>query len=355
MQVLTSQLIQFQSTHDRPQQIQACFKFLVKKLKQAGLEVATYSSNDKPSLVAARKARKHYRYLLNGHLDVVPANYKQAFAPQVKAGRLYGRGASDMKAVVAAMTKLLMESALQEVDMALMLTSDEEVGGFNGVKYLLQEKEYSCDCVIIPDGGDNWQLVVAEKGLIHFKVTASGQAAHGSQPWLGENAITRLVRFYQKIKSQLPLTTAQNRWRPTVNLGKIQGGTATNMVPAQAEMYLDFRFPNQETQQQYLQFMQKHCQDDPNVSYEIIAQGEALVNDASNSYLQRISRVAQKQGFKLPLQKVHGASDARFFAAQDIPVIMFKPKCSQPHIDNEWIDLQSLDKFYQVLKQFLLS
>ena len=63
----------------------------------------------------------------------------------------------------------------------------------------------------------------------------------------------------------------------------------------------------------------------------------------------------KKHNINLKIDKDHGASDGRFFSAKNIPVVMFKPICSQPHIDNEWIELKSLEKFYQILKGFLID
>lgn len=353
MKKLLEKLISFQSTKNHPQEIKKCFEFAVNWLKKTGLKVKTYSSNKKPSLVATHKFKKHYQYILNGHLDVVPANYKNAFKPIIKGNRLYGRGASDMKGVVAAMMELIKDKDLRTKDVALMLTSDEEIGGFNGVNYLLNKKGYSCDCVIVPDGGKNWELVLAEKGVIHIKLEAKGKAAHGSRPWLGENAIEKLIQVYQEIKKKVPETTSKNRWLPTVNLGKLIGGDATNKVPSYAEMYLDFRYPKKNHRKKILNLIDKTSKKVKGISYQIQVEGGIMTTSKNNQYIKKILKVAKKQKINLKITKAYGASDGRFFSAQGIPVIMFKPICSQAHIDKEWVDLKSLKRFYHLLKSFL--
>jgi len=80
-----------------------------------------------------------------------------------------------------------------------------------------------------------------------------------------------------------------------------------------------------------------------------------MVTPPDNQYIQKILRVAKNINLNLKVTNEHGASDGRYFSAKGIPVIMFKPICSATHIDNEWIDLQSLEKFSQLLKSFLLS
>jgi len=355
MKNLLKNLIRFRSDKNHPEEIRNCFNFVVENLKEKRLKVKKYFSNDTPSLVAARRFKKHYQYILNGHLDVVPANYLNAFNPEIKRTRLYGRGAGDMKGTVAAMIELMKDPQLQKVDMALMLTSDEEVGGFNGVKYLLEKHKYSCDCAIIPDGGENFSLILAEKGVLHIKFEAKGKAAHGARPWLGDNALDKLIRIYQNIKNSLPKVTPPDNWQPTVNLGVLKGGDATNKVPDQAVMQLDFRFPDTEDEGKILDLIEYETKKEKKVKWEILARGYPLINNPKNLYLKKIQQVAKKEKIRLKIKKEHGASDGRFFSERKIPVIMFKPVCSGSHIKNEWIDLESLAKFYRLLKSFLLS
>ena len=83
--------------------------------------------------------------------------------------------------------------------------------------------------------------------------------------------------------------------------------------------------------------------------------GDTLITQKNNKYIKKLLKVAKKHKINIKINKDHGASDGRFFSAKSIPVVVFKPICSQPHIDNEWIDLKSLDKFYRILKDFLLD
>lgn len=352
---LLRDLITFESDKDHSEEIKKCFNFAVGYLKKAGLKVKTYSSNGRPSLIAARKLKKHYQFILNGHLDVVPASYPNAFNPLTKRDKFYGRGAGDMKGTVAVMIKLFEEPKLKNVDMALVLTTDEEIGGENGVKYLLEKESLSCDCAIVPDGGENFILILAEKGVLHIKVEAKGIAAHGSRPWLGDNAINKLIRIYENICRSFPKLTAPDYWQPTVNLGVLKGGDATNKVPNYAFMQLDFRFPDIEDEKAIINYINKEVAREKDTKYEITSRGFPLINDSKNPFFQKIINCAKKEGINLDLKKEHGASDGRFFSERKIPVIMFKPVCGGSHIDNEWIDFKSLEKFYQLLKTFLLS
>lgn len=357
MQKLISQLISFQSDKNHPEEIKKCFDFVVRDLEKSGLKVKIYQKNGQWSLIAAKTLKKHYRFILNGHLDVVPAAYKDAFKPTVKGNRLYGRGASDMKGPNVALIQLIKDLAKNQpqADVALMLTTDEEIGGLNGVGYLIEEKGYSCDCVIIPDGGNNFELLLGEKGVLHVKIKAKGKATHGSRVWEGDNALDKLIRVYQKIRKKMPLVSKNDHWKLTLNLGILKGGEATNIVCDSALMQLDFRFPQKKQYKSLIQLIKTEITKEKNVSWEIIAEGPPLINKPNNQYFKKIQTIAQKHGQKLKLAKEPGASDGRFFSEKGIPVIMFKPICSYAHVDNEWIDLKSLDLFSQILRDFLLS
>lgn len=355
MQTLLKKLITFNTDKDHPQEQKGCVEFVVSDLKKAGLKVKTYTSNGKTSIIAGRTFKKHYQYFLNGHLDVVPATYPKAFEPKVKGNKLYGRGASDMKGPTVALIDAMKDPELKNIDMALMLNFDEEVGGFDGAKYLINNQGYSCDCVIVPDGGDNFELVLAEKGVLHVKLTALGKAAHGSQPWVGDNALEKLIAIFTEIKSKLKPTTLKNRWLPTVNLGKISGGDAPNKVPAQAEMLLDFRYPKKEHKEKILGLIKQALKKQKRVSLQILSEGAPVDNSPKNKYVQKMLKVAKLNKIKMKIAKCHGASDGRFFSEKGMPVIMFKPVCSPAHVDNEWLDLKSLDKFFELLKSFLLN
>jgi succinyl-diaminopimelate desuccinylase len=357
MKKLAFHLISFQSDKNHPEEIKRCLKFVATELKKAGLKVKAFDRKNNPSLIAAPKLKKHYQFILNGHLDVVPASYKNAFKATIKGNRLYGRGAADMKGPVAAMITLAQNLIKNhpQIDFALMITTDEETGGFDGVDYLVNKKGYVCNCAIVPDGGPNFELVLGEKGVLFIKIETRGKTAHGSQPWLGENALDKLINIYTNIKKKMPQVTKKDNWQPTVNLGVMSGGDATNKVCHEASAQIDFRYPQIAQRAKILKLVKKEVKKEKGANFKILVEGAPLANDVQNSYFKKIQEVAKKRGQKLKIKKEHGASDGRFFSAKGIPVLIFKPVCSPSHIDNEWIDLKSSEIFYQILKDFLLS
>jgi succinyl-diaminopimelate desuccinylase len=353
MKPILAKLIGFQTDQYHPRELKNCADYVKALLKKSGLPSKMYFSQGKYSLITAKKLKKHYQYILCGHLDVVPADYPKAFTPVIKGDRLYGRGAADMKGVDAAMIKLMLSSGLKYADAALMLTTDEEIGGFNGVRFLIEKQGIRCDCAIVPDGGKNFELVLAEKGVLHVKLTAKGKSAHGSRPWVGDNAIEKLISAFQFIKTNMPETDFNNLWKPSVNLGKLAGGDAANKVPGRAEMYLDFRFPENKDRTIIKKLLNKAVKKHQGLAWKPMVEGDILKTSPKNKYVKKMLKTAEALGIKMEFDKCHGASDGRYFSAHNIPVLMFAPKASAAHIDNEWVDLKSLNKFYMLLKNFL--
>lgn len=356
LESLLKELVSFRSDSNHPDEIQKCFDFAKQYLEDSGLTVRTYLSNNIPSLIAAKKIKKHYQYILNGHLDVVPADYPDAFKVVKKGTRVYARGTADMKGTAAVLMKLMHDLNQDDVDVALMLTFDEEIGGRDGVEYLLNKHNYSCDCVIVPDGGNNFHLTLFQKGLLHVNLQAQGKSAHGSRPWLGDNAIEKLFQAYAVIQKAFPLKRDdKENWQTTVNVGQLAGGSAANMVAAKAEMNLDFRYINDRDRNKIIATLDTIVKKIKGLSYKIVLEGNQMAVSLQNNYVKKIINIASKQGVEIIPEKSHTASDARFFSAKEIPVIMINPICSKGHINDEWIDIKSLEKYYNILREFLIS
>ena len=184
------------------------------------------------------------RVVLHGHLDVVPGHPEQ-FSPTRSAGRLVGRGAYDMKGALAAMMLVTADLArgLEGLTLELLIVPDEERGdpGANCTEMLVSEG-MRADFVICGEPTD-LQVGVQAKGVLMMRAEVAGTAAHGSTPWLGDNAVLRAVDLFRRIETlpfageSTPLFT-----RPSINLGRITGGDAVNKVPDRCRMDIDVRY-----------------------------------------------------------------------------------------------------------------
>lgn len=160
--------------------------------------------------------------LLLSHLDVVAANPEEwsvePFAGTIKDGYVYGRGAYDMKGMIAIEVftlKLLKKNNVPlQGDVVLAATPDEEKGGEEGAGYLLRnhKEKFWCPYVLNEGGGlavpqkkgNVYPIQTAEKGILWFKIKAKGIPGHGSTPNLADNAILRINKVIERVASYQP-------------------------------------------------------------------------------------------------------------------------------------------------------
>lgn len=351
---VTKRLVRFKSTNDNKEQLQKISDFCAAFLKDCNLRIKNYKRNGYPSLVVSDRPTRTFDILMAAHLDVVSGKDKE-FIPRIEQNRLYGRGAWDMKGQVAVLLLLLPRVIKLRPDLkiGLMLTCDEEIGGFDGVGYLLNKEKYRSRLAVVPDGGWERKLIIAQKGVLQFKLTALGKGAHSSRPWLGENAIDKLFLAYKKLKKIFPNPIDEDDWRPSVNLSKISGGQAYNGVPDKAEAIFDFRYTEDKSAQEWEKDIKKTIKG-LRVSYKRLVLGDNFFIDKKNDYIQQF-KIITKKIFKnkLEFSRETGSSDARFFSAFDIPVIITRPKGGNAHGNKEWVDIGSLVKFYNILENFI--
>lgn len=348
-------LVRIRSTADRPEELQRAVDYVARVL--ADLPTHRYESQGKPSVVFDLSGSRNPEVLFVGHLDVVPAEDHQ-FEPRRKDDRLYARGALDMKgpdAVLLTLFESLMRQG-KHPPVALMFTTDEEVGGVNGVGYLVNQENWRARFAIIPDGGENFTIITEGKGVLHAVFTAQGKATHGSTPWSGENALEKLVRIYQILQSRRPQEPCgdPHHWHETLTLGALHGGDAPNRVPDHAEMKLDFRFPAPKTSQELVAEINTVVQQFPGVDWHPLSTGEPFYTSPEDPYLRRFHRVAEEVLHRpVAFGKEHGATDGRFLAEKGIPCIILYPVGGGIHGPDEWVDLSSLVLLYQIFERFL--
>ncbi len=352
---LTKELIRFRSVHRKPHEIKRCADFVQNYLKNAGIRCQVFDYNNIPS-IAVIPQTGYVPVMLMSHLDVV-AGHDELFNPFEKNGKLYGRGSIDDKYAVALSLVLLKEhlqelgkqgKSQDELPFGVLITEDEETGGFNGAKEAL--KNIRTDFCIALDGGGLNTIVVKQKGIVKLKLISKGKAAHGSRPWLGENAIEKLINDYAKIKKMFNQSDP-NHWHRTVNLGIIHSGKpdtkeeSFNQVPDYAEAVLDIRYTENDDIDSLIEKMQKELSSEVRTEYI-----EPLFFGGESPYLAKLLDISKntRLGF------AHGASDARFLSEYGIEGIVWGADGDlSSHSDDEHVNIESVYELYQILNEFM--
>jgi len=346
---LTQSLIRFKSTQSRPEEIRACVAFMEELLTRHGVGFRRFEQNGVPTLLVLRPDGTA-PVLLMSHIDVVDAP-DELFEPRVENGRLYGRGSIDDKYAAALSLALAIEHLARlkaagrtqaEMPVGVLISGDEEVGGHDGARAALGQLK--ADFAIALDGGNLRKIVTKEKGILRLKLIARGRTAHGARPWLGENAIEKLIADVARLKAHFEVT-APGHWHRTLNFSRIQAGKAMNQVPDYAEAFFDVRWTENDDMDAVVAAIRKDIQGE----LEVFSR-EPLFQAGDSPLLQRLAQVAGNP----ELGCEHGASDARFLSEHGIPGVVWGPDGdNSAHAPDEHINLDSLHRLQRHLDEFL--
>lgn len=323
-------------------------KTIVKRHKFDKAEILILSNVD--------TLRPDYCYMV--HMDVVSAP-DVFFRMTKEEDILTGRGVCDMKFSIPMGIDLLNEIIEKDVKktFSVVITTDEENGGFGGAKNLVEKIGYQPLVLIVPDGGDNVNFVSKAKGVCQLKLTMKGVPAHASRPWMGESAIEKMVKVLNKLLEKYGETSKKETWETTMNLGMINGGISTNQVCAEATLNLDFRYPESDSIENIKNFVTSVAMDiDPGCFVEQLSYGlPTSVDEKSPEVVRFLEAMESSMGMTIKISHTYGASDARWFASLGVPVMMIKPMGGEIHSDKEWISLSSCMKFYEGLYKYLVT
>lgn len=316
-------------------------------------DVKMHVFDDVRSLTASTRGTKRPKVLLQAHIDVVPAPATMQKL-RVKGDQLKGRGVFDMLFAAACFLAFVeaQSDQLADLDLGLMLTGDEELGGFAGVGALI-EAGYGCEVCILPDAGNGFgDLNVAAKGVFSFDLRVKGKAHHGARPWEGDGAANKLVLLLHEILKIFDDSTRENS---TLTITRLAGGDADNKGPSETVAHLDIRYRDNKDYQHIRKHVTRLAKQYGAV-LERIDFADDYQLDIENTYVKDFLKLyEQHTGAPITHEKAHGSSDARFFSAKGMPVIMLRPEGSGAHGDEETLSLSSLMKFYDLIEEYILK
>jgi succinyl-diaminopimelate desuccinylase len=332
--------------------MQAAAGFVKGWLEARDVEVTGTQYNGRPLLTATVGPEGGPTVVLHGHLDVVPGREEQ-FEPRIDGDRLYGRGAYDMKGGLASMMCALHDLVGQErVRVRFCCVADEESEETDerATDHLV-ESGFLGDFAITGEPTD-LHIGIQAKGVLALRIEVAGRAAHGSTPWVGDNAVLKAIDAFRQIES-LPFTRESSELfdRPSINLGRIVGGDAMNKVPDLCVIDVDIRYlPGQEPEA-----IQAAIEDFPDVHVIKVFHRQPAIVARDDPYVralgEAISRVAEPTSERLGVGR-DGASDAISFLEAGIPAVECGPHGDGHHGPEEWVSIRSLGQYRAALVEF---
>jgi acetylornithine deacetylase len=293
------------------------------------------------------------------------------FAGEVRDGRLYGRGACDVKggmaAMIAAVARLAKERPPGMPTIVLACTVNEECG-FSGARALVELCRGQAGSLLPrrPDAAvvaepTELDVVVAHKGVVRWRCYARGRAAHSAHPEQGENAIYKMGRALtglQQYQNEIVGTLRVHPLcgRPTLSVGTIEGGVGVNVVPDHCVIQIDRRLLPGESPEIAIRHVAEYLKQQTGLALEHdppFMQGLPLSDEQNGPLAERLSAVVAEVTGQCRRTAVAYATDAAFFAAAGIPTVVCGPgSIRQAHTVDEWISLEQLELATEIYYRF---
>jgi len=362
---LLSRLVGFDTTSHKSNL--SLVRFVEDYLAQHGIASQLVPSADgaKASLYATIGPAAVPGVALSGHTDVVPVEGQSwtsdPFVLTERDGRLYGRGSADMKGflacVLAAVPDLLRRQLAVPIHIAF--SYDEEVGCI-GVRPLIAElgRRFVRPRLVIVGEPTSMGVVDSHKGPVRWHIDIKGRAAHSSMAPLGVNAISvagKLIAELARIEDELKAAPRDDRFDPpyaTLQITRIDGGTATNIVPVSCQLDLDVRaLPGVDVaaiDRRLHAFAHDACLPEmrrvaPEAGIDIAITNEVppfAAGDASEAVALALHLAGQNE-----THAVSYATEAGLFQAAGSPAVVIGPgDIAQAHAADEWIAKDQLEK-----------
>lgn len=317
--------------------------FLERELAAFGLKPRRIDVEERRFNLLCRIGNGPVRVCLNAHIDTVPPSGGSLPQSRIDGDILYGLGACDDKASIAAIVTAGLEIASRqdEIDIGvdILISVDEEYNA-RGVESAIRQG-YKCDYAIVgePTGLD---LVRVHNGLLWIELATSGVAAHGSSPWVGANAIDRMMEVVRDLRDCIsgfpphPITGPMS-----LNLGTINGGDLPNRVPENCKAVVDIRLVPPVTLDDARNAITPALESREWLGYSYGKSRECLSTAEDSPLVAALTGAAEDIGVMSKIIGMRGWTEAEAFATLlGIDAVVCGPgSMAQAHSSNEFVKI----------------
>jgi len=303
--------------------------------------------------------------VLSGHLDTVPLGEKpwktDPFSGISQGDKIFGRGSSDMKSGVAAMTVAAIEAttgSAPEGGIRLLFTAGEELG-CQGVRQLVNTYRElgKASAIIVGEPTANIPAI-GHKGALYLNAVAKGKTAHSSMPELGDNAIYKAAKSISRIEAfRFKAEKDPLLGFPTINVGKMLGGLNINSVPDHAEFTMDIRSTTKIQHQSILQSLMVELGDD--ITLETLVDLHPVSTPESDPFVQlvydvcRVDRKSKNWPKSLPYVTDGSVLQPHYGG---VPTIILGPgEPGMAHQTDEYCFIKNIIQSVSIYKNIILN
>lgn len=311
------------------------------------------------NVVAKYKAPRSSRTILfDVHQDTVPADGMTIppFDPAIREGRLYGRGACDIKGGMAAMmtafARLVRERPADSASVILACTVDEEFTHIGSSK--LAEQVQGVDVAVVAEP-TKLDIVDRHKGAVRWKIRTRGVACHSSTPNLGENAIYRMAKVVEALADHATVLAKSAPdpvlGPPSLSVGRIEGGISVNVVPDRCEVEIDRRMIPGETSEGCRELVRRAILDRLGSldAIEFLPPWVVMptlvpLEQTSHRWIEALSEAIERVGGRRPrVLGVPYGTDGGPLGESGLPCFVLGPgDIAQAHTKDEWVEIDQI-------------
>ena len=348
-------------------------QLIAQQLTACGIEaeVVDLTGNRANVIGRIRGCGERKTLLFNGHLDTVPPGdvkwEHDPYAGTIAGGKVYGRGASDMKSGLAAMimaAKAIKKSGVAlKGDLVFCGSIGEETDSIGAIDFLNRGGLEGVGAIVIGEPS-SCGINISEKGALWLQITTFGKTAHAAFPDQGINAITRMNAVLNELLHyRFQYTENELLGQPTMNIATIQGGVKTNVVPDQCVLTVDIRtvpgMNHDEIVADFKGILAALAKRIPGFksSIDVISDRPAVETKADDSFVKLCQSVVQQEfGKQAQPKAVNFYTDAAvFLPVVPLPTVLYGPgDAEMAHQPNEYVLIERLNeatRFYAALAE----
>lgn len=324
------------------------------------------------SLICHRRQMGRPRLILYSHIDVVPAEGWDAFKPRVEKGRIYGRGAADMKGAIVALLvglEAVKEKPLR-YDTSAIVTTDEEIGQSGQLRYLTGFLEPVSGAAVFSLDSSFGYVAIANLGVLQMDVRVKGRSVHSGLSHLGENAVERANLLVQALLStkeriterksdtDVHPSTGLTKMEARLNINKLSGGTAVNIIPDQCLISLDRRLIPEENVEEAEKELMDTLSSIEGVDWEVekvlriptVPPCRDPIVDELAQIIEAVTGQSGKFGEMISGDLPHVAASA--WGAKEFGLGVIRPECNI-HGRDEFVYQKDIEHLAEIISRFL--
>lgn len=343
----------------------------INRCKEKGLPYkVTFLDKNRSNFEVTLQGKSDKQLFLCGHMDTVsPGSGEWNYSPfsgEIVDGRIYGRGASDMKSGLAgmflAMEEMFLTDAIPPATVTFLATAGEEVDSCGARAFLKDNEKRKIGALVIAEPTDE-KIVIGHKGALWLEITTFGRTSHGSMPEQGINAVDHMLKVIQVLNEMKVGWRAEKEplGQSSLAVTMIEGGVQTNVIPDKCRIRVDIRTVPPQSHNSFIELLKSKLdqliEQDEIFQYrvEIILDRPSILTQPSEDIIQ-IAQMLKGRSNTDHFGVSYYTDGAVLNPRSDIPTLIYGPGDEKlAHQPNEWVSIEAYRRSIQFYKQLIMN